>query len=291
MPIIADPSDLTLKVRVCLVTGATNGIGRATATALASKGASLLVHGRDRHKAEATVCDIVEATGNHAVEPIVADFSELDQVRGMAAEFRAHHKCLHLLLNNAGLLAFDRRTTHDGFEAHFGVNHLAPFLLTNLLLDTLKSSAPARIVTVASAVHNRGRIDFNDLQAGQRYSCVGAYATSKLANILFTTELARRLDGTGVTANVLHPGGVATGLGGDGTGLMALGWRFAKYFMINPEKGARTSIYLAESSDVEGISGRYFHNCRDAPTAAAARNAYTEARLWKVSAGLAGLEG
>ena len=277
--------------RICLVTGATNGIGRATAQALAARGASVLVHGRDRHKAEAAVRGIIEATGNHDVEPIVGDLAELDQVRRMAAEFRARHKRLHVLLNNAGLVAFDRRTTHDGFEAHFGVNHLAPFLLTNLLLDTLKSSAPARIVTVASAVHNRGRIDFDDLQAERGYNGIRAYATSKLANILFTTELARRLDGSAVTANALHPGVVASGLAGDGTGLLALGWRLAKNFMISPEKGARTSIYLAESPDVEGISGRYFSNCRETRTAAAARDSDTAARLWKVSAGLAGLEG
>ena len=289
---MSDAHVASMTGRVCLVTGATNGIGRAAAQALAARGASVLVHGRDRHKAEAMVRDIVEATGNHGVEPIVADFSELDQVRRMAAEFSARHKELHVLLNNAGLFALHRRTTHDGFEAHFGVNHLAPFLLTNLLLDTLKSSAPARIVTVASAVHNRGRIDLDDLQAVRGYRGFRAYSTSKLANILFTTELARRLDGTGVTANALHPGVVATGLvAGGSTGLMALGWRLAKNFLISPEKGARTSIYLAESSDVEEISGRYFDNCREAPTAAAARDADAAVRLWKVSAGLAGLEG
>ena len=288
---MSDAPEATMTGRICLVTGATNGIGRATAQALAARGASVIVHGRDRRKAEAAVNGIVEATRNRAVEPIVGDLAELDQVRRMAAEFRARHKQLHVLLNNAGLVAFDRRTTHDGFEAHFGVNHLAPFLLTNLLLDTLKSSAPARVVTVASAVHNRCRIDFDDLQAARSYGGIGAYANSKLANILFTTELARRLDGAGVTANALHPGVVATGLAGDATGLMALGWKFAKNFMISPEKGARTSIYLAESAEVGGISGRYFSNCREAPTAAAARDADTAAQLWKVSAGLAGLEG
>ena len=208
---MSDAPEATMTGRICLVTGATNGIGRATAQALAARGASVIVHGRDRRKAEAAVNDIVEATRNRAVEPIVGDLAELDQVRRMAAEFRARHKQLHVLLNNAGLVAFDRRTTHDGFEAHFGVNHLAPFLLTNLLLDALKSSAPARVVTVASAVHNRGRIDFDDLQAARSYGGIGAYANSKLANILFTTELARRLDGAGVTANALHPGVVATG--------------------------------------------------------------------------------
>ena len=277
--------------RVVLVTGATNGIGRATAEALAARGAIVVVHGRSRDKAEATARAIAERTGNQAVEAIVADFAELDQVRRMAAELRARHNRLHVLINNAGLVAFDRRTTHDGFEAHFGVNHLATFLLTNLLLDTVKAGAPARIVTVSSALHNRGRIDFDDLQAARRYSGVRAYATSKLANILFTTEVARRLEGTGVSANCHHPGVVSTGLAGDSRGLMALGWRLAKTFMISPEKGARTSIYLAQSPEVEGVSGRYFEDCREARTSAAAREADVAARLWEVSAGLAGLGG
>jgi retinol dehydrogenase-12 len=285
-----DSATAALTARICLITGATNGIGRATAEALAAKGATVVVHGRSREKAEETARAVAEATGNHAVQPIVADFAELDQVRRMAAEFRARHKHLHVLVNNAGFVAFDRRTTHDGFEAHFGVNHLAPFVLTNLLLDTLKASAPARIVTVSSALHNRGRIDFDSLQAIRRYSGIRAYATSKLANILFTTELARRLDGTGVTANCLHPGAVASGLAGDSTGLMALGWRFAKRFMIGSEKGARTSIFLATSPEAEGLSGRYFYNSREASTAAAARDAGAAARLWDVSADLAGVE-
>ena len=279
-----------MSARVALVTGATNGIGRATAQALAAQGVTVIVHGRTRERAEATSRAIAEATANQAVEPIVADLAELDQVRRMAAEFRARHRRLHVLVNNAGLVAFDRRTTRDGFEAHFGVNHLAPFLLTNLLLETLKASAPARVVNVSSALHTRGHIDFDDLQNKRRYGGVRAYANSKLANVLFTTELARRLEVTGVSANSVHPGLVATGLGADAKGLIGLGWGVAKVFMMNPKKGARTSVYVATSPEVEGVSGRYFDDCREAPTSAAGRAADTAARLWEVSAGLAALK-
>ena len=290
MAVMSDAPVATMTSIVALITGATSGIGRATAMALAAKGATVVVHGRSREKAEETAHAVSEATGAHTVEPIVADFAELDQVRRMAAEFRTRHSRVHVLVNNAGLVAFDRRTTADGFEAHFGVNHLAPFLLTNLLLERLKASAPARIVNVSSALHARGRIDFDDLQTKRGYRSVGAYAASKLANVLFTTELARRLDGTGVSANSLHPGVVATGLGADASGVVGFGWRMAKMFMIKPEKGARTSIYLATSPEVEGVSGRYFDNCREVPTSAAARETDTAARLWQVSADLADLK-
>ncbi len=285
---MSDAPDSPMNARVTLVTGATNGIGRATAQAMAAQGATVIVHGRTRQKAEDTARSLMEATGSHTVEAIVADFAELDQVRRMAAEFRARHNRLHVLVNNAGLVAFERRTTTDGFETHFGVNHLAPFLLTNLLLETLKASTSARIINVSSALHARGRINFNDLQIKRGYRGVGAYAASKLANVLFTTELARRLDGTGVTANALHPGVVATGLGADARGLVGFGWRMAKTFMISPEKGAHTSIYLATSPEVEGVSGQYFENCGAAPASVAARDAETAARLWEVSSGLAG---
>ena len=288
---MSDPIGPTMTSRVVLITGATNGIGRATAEALAAAGATVVVHGRSREKAEAAARDVAEKTGHRGVEAIVADFGELDQVRRMAAEFRARHGRLHVLVNNAGLVAFDRRATHDGFESHFAVNHLAPFLLTNLLLETLTAGAPARIVTVSSALHARGRIDFADLQAKRRYGGVSAYANSKLANVLFTTELARRLQGSGVTANCLHPGVVATGLANDNKGLFALGWRVAKNFMISPEKGARTSVFLAESPEVEGVSGRYFDDCREVSPAAAAREEETARRLWQVSEELAGLGG
>ena len=288
---MSDPIAPTMTSRVVFITGATNGIGRATAEALAAAGATVVVHGRSREKAEAAARDVAEKTGHRGVEAIVADFGELDQVRRMAAEFRARHGRLHVLVNNAGLVAFDRRATHDGFVSHFAVNHLAPFLLTNLLLETLTAGAPARIVTVSSALHARGRIDFADLQAKRRYGGVSAYANSKLANVLFTTELARRLQSSGVTANCLHPGVVATGLANDNKGLFALGWRVAKNFMISPEKGARTSVFLAESPEVEGVSGRYFDDCREVSPAAVAREEETARRLWQVSEELAGLGG
>lgn len=285
-----DPPGVPARGRVCLVTGATNGIGRATAQALAASGATVVVHGRNREKAEQTVAAIRQATGNAGIESIVADLSALDQVRAMAAELHNRHYRLHVLVNNAGLWALDRRTTSDGFEAHFGINHLAPFLLTNLVLDLLKAAAPARIVTVSSNMHRRGRIDFADLQSEQSYRGTAAYSASKLANVLFTIELARRLEGTGLTANSLHPGAVATGLGADNTGIAALAWKLDKLFMMSPEKGARTSVYLAQSAAVDGISGRYFVDRREAPAAPAAQDSTTPARLWEVSAELAGLQ-
>lgn len=279
-----------LSGRHCLVTGATHGIGRATAEALAKLGATVLLHGRDAISVGAVCREVVRATGNPDVEGVVGDFGSLAAVRRLAAEINARER-LDGLIANAGVLTQKRRVTQDGFEMQFGVNHLAPFLLTNLLLDVLKRSAPARIVIVASRAHRRGVLDFDDLNAERKaYSGFAAYCNSKLANMLFALELARRLEGTNVTANSLHPGLVATqlfrNLGLFGKILSAL-----SFTMLSPARGAETSVYLASSPDVAGVTGRYFANCRPAEPTPAAVDAEAARRLWDLSAKLTGLTG
>ena len=273
-----------------MVTGATNGIGRVTAEELARLGATVVVVGRNRGKAEATVAAIRQATGNPSVESMVADFASLEDVRRLARQFRSRYDRLHVLVNNAGLWAVGRGTSKEGLELTFAVNHLAPFLLTSLLLDVLKASAPARIVNVSSRAHWSGRIDFEDLQSEKRkYSGWACYANSKLANVLFSNELARRLQGTGATANCLHPGVVATALFDGHKGFTGFLARLAKLFMLTSQQGARTCIYLAASSEVEGVSGKYFVDCREAPTSPAVQDEQAARRLWQVSEKLAGL--
>jgi NAD(P)-dependent dehydrogenase (short-subunit alcohol dehydrogenase family) len=279
-----------LSGRHCLVTGATHGIGRATAEALAKMGATVLLHGRDSASVGAVCREVVRATRNPDVEGVVGDFGSLAAVRRLAAEINARER-LDVLIANAGVLTRKRQVTQDGFEMQFGVNHLAPFLLTNLLLDVLKRSAPARIVIVASRAHQRGVLDFDDLNAERNaYSGFAAYCNSKLANMLFALELARRLEGANVTANSLHPGLVATRLfrhlGLFGKILSAL-----SFTMLSPARGAETSVYLASSPDVAGVSGRYFTNRRPAEPAPAAVDAEAARRLWDLSAKLTGLNG
>lgn len=276
--------DAAMLGKTCLVTGATSGLGRVTARELARLGARVVLVGRDRARCEAATSAIAGATGNAAVEYLVADLSVQAQVRRLARDFRARHDRLDVLVNNAGALFATRRESADGIEMTFALNHLAYFLLTELLLDVLKAAAPARVVNVASGAHAMVRgIDFDDLQGRARYRPFRAYSQSKLANILFTFELARRLEGTGVTANTLHPGFVATNFtAGNG----ALGWslrRLAGLLAIRPEEGAKTSVYLASSPEVAGITGRYFVEQRTAEPSAAARDRDAALRLWRVS--------
>lgn len=274
--------DRPMATRVCLITGATSGIGRATALALAGQGAELVLLCRDRAKGEAAAA-AVRAAGAPAVDLLIADLARQAEVRRAAAEFLASGRPLHVLINNAGVVNLQRALTPDRIETTFAVNHLAHFLLTTLLLDRLRASAPARIVTVASEAHKLGRLDFDDLQNERRYQVMKVYGQSKLANILFTAELARRLAGSGVTANSLHPGAVATGLGtNNGAWARAL-IALLRPFFRTPDGGAATSIYLAASPDVAGVSGRYFANRREKRPAAAARDPETARRLWEIS--------
>jgi len=275
--------------RVCLVTGATSGIGLVTARALAERGADVTLLARTPAKAEAVVAGIKEQTGNPNVSALIADLSVREQVRRAAGEFRARHDHLHVLVNNAGAVFGRRRESADGIEMTLALNHLAPFLLTNLLLDMLKASAPARVVTVASAAHTGAHIPFDDLQHRRRYFAFGVYGETKLANILFTYELARRLEGSGVTANALHPGFVASNFGRGDTRFWDVAFTLARPFAISAERGAQTSIYLATSPEVEGISGRYFANRRPVRSSGASYDRDAARRLWQVSEQLTGL--
>ncbi len=281
----------TMSGKVCLVTGATAGIGAIAARAIAAQGARLVIVGRNQAKCERVAAEIGTATGNTTVEFLVGDLSNRAGVRDVARGFLARYPRLDVLLNNAGAMFAQRRESADGIEMTLALNHLGYFLLTHLLLDVLKASAPARVVNVASDAHTMVRgIDFDDIQGLNRYRGFRAYCQSKLANLLFTYELARRLQGTGITANALHPGFVATSFF-EGNGLS--GWlmrRGASLFAIRPENGARTSIYLATSPEVEGVSGKYFVKERPAASSAASRDVDMAQRLWRVSEELTGLD-
>lgn len=275
--------------KTVLITGATSGVGKATAMGLANMGARVVMVGRDRGRGEAAMADIKENNGNASVDLMLADVSSQKEIRRLADEFREAHPRLDVLINNAGVFRSERITTADGIEATFAVNHLAYFLLTNLLLDRLKASAPSRIVNVASADHSNGAIDFDDLQGEKGYRGAKAYSRSKLANVLFTHELARRLQGTGVTANCLHPGVVGTNLGSGVSGAFGFVVRALRPLMKSPEKGAETSIYLASSPEVEGVSGGYFVKKAEARSSNASHDERLATRLWEVSAELTNL--
>jgi NAD(P)-dependent dehydrogenase (short-subunit alcohol dehydrogenase family) len=273
-----------LNGRTCLVTGATRGIGRATAEALAKLGAAVLIHGRDSAAVGAVCRAVTRVARGGQVTGVVADFASLAAVRRMATEITAEHRKLDLLVNNAGGASLERRITRDGFEWVFGVNHLAPFLLTTLLLPTLTGNAPARVVTVASMAYRRGGLDLDDLQWQRRkYQSLPAYGASKLANVLFTLELARRLEGTGVTANCLHPGVVAThifaGLGFFGRLFGVL----ARPLLLSPAAGAKTSVHLAAAPELAKVSGRFFDKCREVELDPAAKDPVIARRLWELS--------
>jgi NAD(P)-dependent dehydrogenase (short-subunit alcohol dehydrogenase family) len=280
-------TDRSMSGKVCLVTGATSGIGAVTAEELARRGATVCIVGRDLGKCQAAVEQIRRDTGNPSVEFLRGDLSSQAEIRRLADEFRGRHSRLDVLVNNAGGMFLRRQESVDGIERTFALNHLAYFLLTNLLLDLLKAAAPARVVCVSSDSHKwPRRIDLDDYQGRKRYGGLRAYGQSKLANVLFTFELARRLEGTGVTANALHPGFVATpffassGMLGVPGRLMGIG---ARLFAISPEEGARTSIYLACAPEVEGVTGRYFYRCKAIAASSAARNPEAGRRLWELS--------
>ena len=271
-----------------LVTGGTGGIGLATAEALAGLGARVGIVGRDPARGEAAAEGLRVAGG--VVDVFTADLSAQREVRRLAGEVLAAYPRLDVLLHNAGGYWATRHTTEDGLERTFAVNHLAPFLLTHLLLERLRGSAPARVVTVSSGAHAVGRIDLDDLQGQRSYSGQRAYNQSKLANLLFTFELARRLEGSGVTANVLHPGVVRTNFGReDAKGWMRLLLPVVRPMLKSPQQGAETSVYLASSPEVEGVTGRYFVNRRSRESSTASRDTALAARLWERSAELTGV--
>lgn len=270
-------------LRTCLITGATSGIGRATAEALAGLGFKVLVAGRDQELGEAVLSRIRDQGG--AAEFLKADLASQAEVRGLAAAVLAHHPRLDVLVNNAALVAGKRTLTVDGIEMVFAVNHLAPFLLTNLLLPALRAAGRARIVTVSSDAHQGGAMDLDDVANPRRYGALAAYRCSKLANLLFTYELARRLadEGSPITANALHPGFVASRIGTRHGWLPKPVWWLLSRLARNPRKGARTSVYLATSPEVEGISGRYFIDCREMRSSPESLNATLARDLWQAS--------
>jgi NAD(P)-dependent dehydrogenase (short-subunit alcohol dehydrogenase family) len=274
--------------RICVVTGASRGIGRAAAEALARLGAAVvLVCRRQSNGAE-----IARELAPEAAEPpdvVTADLSSQASIRLAASQIRNRYPRLHVLINNAGVFTRQRKVTVDGLELQFAVNHLAYFLLTNLLLDQLDAGSPSRIINVSSGAHAGARLDFDDLQGERGYDGNRAYSQTKLANILFTYELARRVRGSGVTANCLHPGVIGTRLLADYMGVPVAGGALARTFGAKPEKGAETIVYLASSPEVEGVSGKYFVNRK---AAASSRESYDEAnvrRLWEVSERLTNL--
>jgi NAD(P)-dependent dehydrogenase (short-subunit alcohol dehydrogenase family) len=280
----------TPRARTCLVTGATSGIGLATVKGLADAGAHVILVARTEAKARRALDQLASASRSDRLEVAVADLSVQHDIRRLADDIARQHSRLDVLVNNAGLISQQRRVTSDGIELTWAVNYLAPFLLTNLLLDLLVQSAPARIVTVASRSQGRGTIDFSDLQFERRpYRMLAAYAQSKLATVLFTVELARRLGGAGVTANCLHPGFVASDLGRKPDGRLTLQWRLVRRFAVSADRGALTSLYLCLSPEVTGNTGQYFVGTRPAEPNPASRDPHLKARLWEVSAAMTGL--
>jgi NAD(P)-dependent dehydrogenase (short-subunit alcohol dehydrogenase family) len=275
--------------KVCVVTGATSGIGLVTAQALARQGATVIVVARNPERGAATVSRIRQETGNSAVEVMVADLSTQAQVRQLASAIQHRFARLDVLINNAGALFDRRQLSQDGIEMTFALNHLAYFLLTNLLLDPLKAADSARIVNVSSEAHRHARLDFSDLQGQHRYTGWRAYSRSKLANILFTYELARRLAGTGIVANALHPGFVATNFGRNNHGIAAAFFRLLQVAAISPEEGAQTIIFLASSPEVKGITGGYFVKQKAVRSSQISYDRAAAERLWQVSAELARL--
>jgi len=273
-----------VKGKTCLVTGATSGIGKEIASGLAAMGADVILVGRSREKCGSAAQEI-RARTNNDVSYLVADLSSQASIRQLAKEFSNAHQRLDVLVNNAGVFMAKREVTVDGIEQTFAVNHLAPFLLTNLLIDRIKASSPARMVTTSSIAHRGAQIDFDDVQFEKRsYSGIRAYSQSKLANILFTKELARRLEGTGVTANCFHPGAVRTGLLQVSPWYYQAAWAAGGMFFLSPDKGADTGVYLASSPEVEGVTGRYFVKRKETKASAETESKEAAARLWDLSA-------
>jgi len=272
--------------RLVLVTGATSGIGAATAVGLAGMGATLALGVRDLKKGDAARKEIARETGNPPLEMPALDLASFRSIRSFAEAFNARHPRLDVLVNNAGIYTRDRHVTEDGLEAQFQVNYLGPFLLTMLLMKALKAGAPSRIVNVSSEAHRGSSIDFEDLQGERGYSGYRTYGRSKLAQILFTHELARHLQGTGVTVNALHPGVIRTNLG---KGEYPRAFDAVRLFFKGPVRGARTSLYVATAPALEGVTGKYFKNKREATSSPASNDDAAARRLWEASLDLAGL--
>lgn len=282
-------SDVLMTGKVCLITGATSGIGEVTARQLARMGCSVVITARDQRKAEISVDKLRSESGSLKIDGLVADLSSQDEIRNLAAEFKRQHDRLDVLINNAGAIYLRRHLSQDGIEMTFAVNHLAPFLLTNLLLEMMIDSAPSRIINVASNSHEGQEIDFDNLESQRSYNFMRAYGRSKLANVMFTFELSRRLAGKGVTVNAVHPGLVGTNMGSNNGWLVRLFLPLFRLFSLRPEVGAETSIYLASSPDVEDISGKYFYQKQAVTSSQYSLDEAKARQLWEVSAEMIGL--
>jgi NAD(P)-dependent dehydrogenase (short-subunit alcohol dehydrogenase family) len=274
----------TMQGKICLVTGANSGVGKATALGLAHMGATVVMACRNQAKGEKAQKEVQAQSGNSAVHLLLVDLSSQQSIRELVAQFQQQFSQLHVLINNAGVFPLGRRKMVDGLEMTFAVNYLAPFLLTNLLLDTLKASAPARIINVSSDSHEAGYINMGDLQSENSFSFMKVYGQSKLALVLFTYELARRLEGTDITANALHPGFVATNIAQNDVGpFLRVIAKLIFLFGISPEKGAATSVYLASSPDVANVTGKYFEKSQLHPSAPISYDEALQHRLWEES--------
>jgi NAD(P)-dependent dehydrogenase (short-subunit alcohol dehydrogenase family) len=276
--------------KTVVVTGATSGIGEVAALQLAAAGARLVLIGRDRTRGDATVAKLEAAAPGRGHQIHYADLAQLAEMKRVGAEIAAAEPKIDVLINNAGAMFAHREVTEDGFEKTFATNHLSYFVLTALLRERLLGSAPARIINTSSDAHKPAQFDIDDLQTAKNYTSFQAYSRSKLENILFTRELARRLKGTGVTANCLHPGFVATRFGDAAGGLIGRFVGFAKIFAISPEAGAKTIVYLATSPDVAGNNGDYFYKCRRATSTRAGRDDEFARALWERSVALTGVD-
>lgn len=278
-----------MKGKVVVITGGTSGIGAVAAEKLAGMGARIVLVARDKNRGEATLAKLQRAGPGVAHTVHYADLSKIAAMKQLAAEIVAAEPRIDVLINNAGAIFYDRQVTSEGLERTFATNHMSYFVLTLGLSKSLLAAAPARVVSTSSEAHRRGALDFDDLQWAKRYSAFTAYGTSKLCNILFTRELARKLEGTGVTANCLHPGFVATRFGNEGRGMLKTFFGLAKNFALTPEQGAETILYLATSPDVANVSGEYFAKCAKKVPTREAQDDTAAARLWKESLDLAGL--
>ncbi|KQP15407.1 SDR family oxidoreductase [Methylobacterium sp. Leaf93] len=269
--------------KICLVTGATSGIGYETALGLARAGARVGIVGRDAGRTDAAASRIRETVPSAVIDVFLADLSSQTEIRRLAAEVRALYPRLDVLVNNAGAIFDARHVTVDGLERTWALDHLAYMQLTLELLDLVKASAPARIVNVASMAHKRGRIDLEDIDGARRYGALKAYSQAKLGNVLFTAALAGRLAGTGVTANSLHPGVIASGFAGGTGGWFGFGWSLIRPFLSNPADGAATSLHLATSPEVDSVSGLYFSKRRPVPTSSLGRDEALQEQVWTLS--------
>ena len=279
-----------MKGKVVVITGATSGIGQVAAEALAGMGARIVQVARDKSRGEAALARLRQRAPGVAHTIHYADMSQLSQIKQVAAQIAAAETRVDVLINNAGALFSSRQVTEDGLELTFALNHMSYFVLTHGLRERLVASSPARVVNTSSDAHRRAQLDFSDLQSARGYSGFKVYGRSKLCNILFTRELARRLAGAGVTANCLHPGFVATRFGDQSGGALSFGVRAAKMFAISPEKGAETIVYLASSPDVAAVTGEYFYQCRVTTPTKEAQDDDAARRLWVETAKLAGLD-